>query len=325
MMNFKRLCALILALFMVAQMIPGSPVALAVPADPQVTDVATYTAAPGSIPLNKEGYYWDASNLYYAAGNGSAYSTYTLSSLGVKLADLNQVSTVSLGGKSVKLQFAPGKGRTVLTVAGSNVQAPTNFTANGSAYTYDTAVSSADGVLQTYHRPEYILHTEDLLLEQTFKIDALPVSTPTLGTANSALATNGLCFYMTQRSGAYNAVMLASIHNTASGLVLYLADGTGANNSPSGTAVMLGRTLGQTFTLGTQWNTDDSVDVYIDGVYVKTVEHITRTFTAIGGSQVVYKYSNLTGNAKFTISDIAVYYGVPTSLADEAAIDLGDL
>lgn len=322
MKKFQRLWALVLALILVAQMIPANPVARAVSVDSAGTTAASYTSAPGSIPLNKEGYYWDQNNLYYASGDGSAYSTYALSSLNVKLTDLNQVFTVNIGGKNVKLQFAPGTGSTLLAMS-TNAQTPTNFTANGGAYTYDNSVKSGDGVLQTYNRPNNISHSGDMLLTQTLKIEALPVSVPTISTPASAVSSTGLCFFMTERSGAYNITMLASIHNTAGGLVLYLADGS--TTDTKGTAVALNRRVGQTFTLGTQWNRDESVDVYVDGIYLTTVENVTRTFTAIGGSQVVYKYGNLAGIAKFTISDIVVYKGVPTSLAEEAALNLGDL
>lgn len=163
----------------------------------------------------------------------------------------------------------------------------------------------------------------DLMLQQTFFVEAMPKSAPGFIDEQGTTTARGLTFWIGDRgAGDWQDIRLAlfGLHNTDDGLVLYVASGATGAGYPSGTTIKLGRKVGEKFTLGTQWNKDNSVDVYVDGVFVKTVKDVTRAYVASqANSNVNYKFANLSGDTRIVITDATVSVGIPTSLAEEMA------
>lgn len=159
--------------------------------------------------------------------------------------------------------------------------------------------------------------TSDYFMEQTICVYELPETEPTYISA-SGYAT-GLAFMLGDRhntpENGWISGLVGSLHNVDGKVVLCVT------NTDGGTPVDLGVTLGETFVLGTQWNTDDTVDVYVNGVYLKTVENGTLDmYWTMNYDGIMYYYapnSIAAGQAHVTFADIAVYMGTYASVAKE--------
>ena len=274
---------------------------------------------------------------YYLEEDGNALYTIPLSDLGINELDYNgsisfsgtlfaeNGSTATLGENVADLYFALDVSSTTTYYGFPNRFNESNSfaTVGNGVYCFDTSDTSIDAVQSNYligmGVQNNVLHsTHTQYIDQTLYIEDMPVAEYAY---NGSDTLNGYTFILGDRTGSSdgywsNKALCCTIMNSNDGeLTLYVAD----NSSEGYTEVGLGRNLGETFTLGTQWNLDESLDIYIDGIYVNTIENVTRAVTGANNNLSIYYYrpSSLDDKVKLTVSNIAIYSGIPVSIADE--------
>lgn len=232
-------------------------------------------------------------------------------------------ATVTIAGKLKSYDVNPGDWTQLAVFDSStfNRSATKNFAVSGGAFCFDnetlldsaTTVTNGDimnaftcsaGIKDALDHNAY-----DIMLEQTLRIDALPVK----GVNDHGvfygdqLTARGYSFYMSDRVAGTNGqdnIMLCTIQNEGDGkLSLYIVNEK-RYSAYGSTAIDLGRSLGEEFKLTTVWNKDNSVDVYVDGAYVESVQSGTRTLYYVGNDSVGFRFANLDGYAKITVTDV---------------------
>lgn len=330
----RRFLALLLALMMVLQIVPAVGAA-----DVQQVNAA-YTDTSSSISADTVGYYWDGAYLYYA--DGAKVNAYSLTSLGVKLTDYNQVHNVTIGGTTIAVKFCSVPADVLSAAATAKLHPTQNYNMGVSGNTISFSNMAADSTITDASKAKptatfvvaedtsYGL-TDSIVLEQTLCFDALPES----GKVNQsfeyvsgmtyAYGPSSFMYYREPATG--NAMILAAtVQNEGGKLVMYLCN-NGQYSAGVSATVDLGKTLGETFQLSIRWNPDYSAVIYVDGVEKGRVEAglAGRVIGAMYARGVCYgvSYSNLEGDAKFTVTDLKVTSAGAMSVAqDTTSADL---
>lgn len=263
-----------------------------------------------------------------SGSSGTKRVDLSFSKLGISVLYSNQVVPVQveLIGSSGTARLSDSTAKIYLTVKPSSriLYFPNHL--NKSSYNWDISSSSqwvldtsstvnteyTDAFLGSGGSSKVDHQARNLLMQQTIRIDALPVEDFSYNDTTS----NGLLMYMVDRydvdgdgnpDGQYTYGILGSIRNAGGGnLVLHV----GPNAQ-----FKLNRKLGQTFTLGMQWNMDDTVDVYVDYVYIGSVANGTLALPWAGSDNITYNYRDLSDDVKVTLSGVAVYEGIPAANA----------
>lgn len=250
--------------------------------------------------------------------------------LGIQVLYSNQVVPVQveLSNSTHTAYLAKDTASVYLTVKPSTKLYTFSKLLNTGSYNWDTSTSNkyildtsytitntqqTDAALLGKSDSKNVNHVaNNLHLQQTIKIESLPVEE----FSYNGTASNGLLIYMVDRydidgdgvlDGQYTYGILASIRNAGSGdLRLHIADKA---------QFRLNRKVGDTFTLGMQWNTDDTLDIYVDGVYIGSVEQATLNMPFSGADNVTYSYRDLNDDVRITLSDIFIYKGIPAANA----------
>jgi len=192
-----------------------------------------------------------------------------------------------------------------------------NFTA------YMGAVSSEDIVTMDQTKPVF--------LQQTIQIDALPVYTGgSVIMSNSSMA-KGMAFSITKRphsATGWASMFLGSIQQVANGeLALFIADRVTYSTNHKAPPLMLGVKVGEKFELGVMWSPDSSAQIYVNGKCIASYSEATRNtyYSNSVGAYYHCNYTNITEDAKFTVSDIKMYSQNPygdVQLANEDVMTL---
>ena len=205
-------------------------------------------------------------------------------------------------------------GTTKMTVTNTAVYVP--------GYTSITQEITQDVISEMVGNVEEVRYdiTHNMHIQQTIEIETMPEGTYTY---NGTSTAGGYSFYLGDRTdGDYNnnKSLHGTIINTGDqNLTLFVAD----NSAAGYTAVDLGRKIGDKFVLGTQWNTDESLDIYVDGIYKTTIENVTRSVPGANNNLVLSynRASDLSDAIKLTISNVVIHNKIPVSIADELGMD----
>lgn len=273
-----------------------------------------------------------------AAVNGQTVEiAIPLTEAGIVLTDYNEKVTYNvtiteengteakLAFENCELQLNLNHGAQLFALDGTTVNnyGGFSFDADTGVITLNQNVAN-DLWLQTYSI-EVNHATADFYMEQSICVHALPSSEPAYVPGPGGYAT-GLAIMLGDRDNnptGHVSTMLGTLHNVDGALWLCVA------NAEGGIPVDLGVNLGEAFVLGTQWNRDNTVDIYVNGVYLKTVENGMLDMAGTMGSGVMYYYIanssdgtvNLQGAADVTISDVTVNEGTYARLANEITKD----
>ena len=116
-----------------------------------------------------------------------------------------------------------------------------------------------------------ITHNRNMLLEQVVEILKME------GTSGS--------YQTILEDAAAGKYLYAKVYADAENK-LYLTDKAAVS------AIALGKTVGQKFTLGLKWGTDESVTVYVDGTVVGTIENASCTGSVCGKNAITLRYED---------------------------------
>ncbi len=198
-----------------------------------------------------------------------------------------------------------------------------DFQTESGKYVFDTATHGTNAIAWNYLMgmavQNNVLHTtHDMYIQQTICVEAMPETSYVYGGTQTV---GGYSFYIGDRTGGdynNNKSLLCTVMNNGGSLTLYVSD-----NSENGyTAVDLNRKLGDVFSLGTQWNKDGSLDIFVDGIYKQTLPSVTKSLAGASNNLVLAytRQADLSDEVKFTISNVAIYNAVPMSIEEDAKI-----
>ncbi|MBQ8747726.1 MAG: exo-alpha-sialidase, partial [Clostridia bacterium] len=165
--------------------------------------------------------------------------------------------------------------------------------------------------------------TLDTVFEYTFRANAMPVYE--VGYDNefwSYMATAGFMYWMTD---AANHIASMGIINTDIGLVFVAQDPAGYQSYP------LNKHIGDTFRVGTVWQPDGDIILYIDGVPVtvfKNIEITPRINESLDPTAIVLnimrsvdRAESEADNISVDITNIAIGKGYGNSVIDSVTFD----
>ena len=306
------------------------------------------------------GAYWDKENLYFGVNYENA-STLTLTVNGVEYVEAleagntNAVITVPFQGvgvnsldynSSIPVQAVLSNGNDTASLGENAIDLFICINPTGSLYAFPARMNLVKNFVDANATGEYLFDTSthgdsavvgnyamgmglqngvkhtthNMHIQQTIQIETMPEGTYTY---NGTSTAGGYSFYLGDRTnGDYhnNKSLHCTIINTGDeNLTLFVAD----NSAAGYTAVDLGRKIGDKFVLGTQWNTDESLDIYVDGIYKTTIENVTRSVSGANNNLVLgyNRTSDLSDTIKLTISNVVIHNKVPVSIADELGLD----
>lgn len=263
-----------------------------------------------------------------SGSSGTKRVDLSFSKLGISVLYSNQVVPVQveLIGSAGTAYLAEDTAKIYLTVKPSSriIYFPNHVnksfynwaTPSSGVYVLDTSstinTDNTDAYLASGSNSKIDHTARNLMMQQTICIERMPVET----FSYNATSSNGLLMFMVDRQdvdgdgqldGQFTYGILGSIVNAgAKGLVLHL----GPNAQ-----FLLNRKLGDTFKLGLQWNMDDTADVYVDYVYIGSVEDATLVLPWSGSDNITYDYRDLSDDVKVTLSGVTVYEGIPAANA----------
>lgn len=302
------------------------------------------------------GAYWDKTNLYFGVNYENATSL-TLTVNGVEMvtaldaAATSAVITVPLADtgamnldyhSSIAIQAVLSDGTSTAALGETAIDLYFCLKPTGSLYAFPNRINIVKNFVDANSTGEYVFDTSthgdaasasnyamgmglqngvkhtthDMHIQQTILIEAMPEAAYSY---NGTSTAGGYSFYIGDRTGGdyhNNKSLHCTIINTGDGnLTLYVADNSAAGH----TAVDLGRKLGQRFVLGAQWNTDGSLDVYVDGIYKTSIKNVTRSVAGANNNLVLSynRASDLRDTVKLTVSEVTIYNRIPVSIADE--------
>jgi len=149
-------------------------------------------------------------------------------------------------------------------------------------------------------------HSLDVLTEIKMNISAMPEGS---GTIQNDFAAQGVYLWvsdldrLTPKPGGsgYNTngyYSFANIYNSGSGALTI--------KGRNGPTVALGKKVGDTFTLGYLWKTDDSVDIYVDGVPKGTIPAYTKYVSGAGADVLQIRAQSPVSGSATTVSIYSV-------------------
>ena len=167
-------------------------------------------------------------------------------------------------------------------------------------------------------------HSRDLTLVQTIRVDAMPLDQKMVPQRGHSVMGTGYYFWMVDGvKGGAKELIFANMYNSSKhGLVLQIETGSGSFSE-----VVLGKKVGETFTLGLEWCADDTANVYVDGVIKGSAELVTWTNASVDSRG--HDGFNLSGFAdgemKVTVSNVhltpgGVFNSVQEELTPEAVL-----
>jgi len=140
-------------------------------------------------------------------------------------------------------------------------------------------VSANNGEATLSRNPSYVGktniaqldHTKDVMLTQTLNIAQMGLDNPKAETEPDRLTGTNYFFYLMDGGlGMEKTFMLVNIYNSSTqGLVAQVQQ-----VDMKMVEVPLGKTVGETFELGTLWGADGTATIYVDGVKLATVENV---------------------------------------------------
>ncbi len=150
---------------------------------------------------------------------------------------------------------------------GSNLAGTKVIVSDVSITSSYTTASKVDTLMIREEGLAEVDHTVNMLFNQTLKVNAMPVGQPMASGVRYNMAGTGYMFYLVDGPSGTNLkyFTLANMYNDAErGLVLQVQRGVGDQY----TEVVLGKKVGDTFTLGYLSYLDNTVEVFVDGVSV---------------------------------------------------------
>lgn len=141
-------------------------------------------------------------------------------------------------------------------------------------------------------------------VEFDFQANNMPIydETATQTQNPDAFACYGVNWILADASNSqkYSNVVAAGIYNSADGLILVL-------RGPNTEQIPLNRKVGDLFRITMNWNTDNSLDVYIDGELLHTVSNMAQWVSSVGDCAFVLNMIRDLENPTSAADDMDVY------------------
>ena len=217
---------------------------------------------------------------------------------------------------SEQLNAVPFNKMSQLNGAGLSVTATTA--------SWDTENKTVTGLYQLGY--QFVDHSKDMLVQQTLKIDNLPVGGGTF--SNDQTADD--CYYFwvsdvvaTSNAAANGKALFCDVYRKDDEGNLYLRVCYDRSIANAEDGIALGKKLGETFRLSVQWNANDTVAVYVDGALLQSLSNATWGKNQYMGAKCIQLRHNATtaGNrVQFTVSDFGVAVASVNSVLEEMTV-----
>ena len=241
--------------------------------------------------------------------NGVVELAIPMSAFDFNLTDYNQA--VPFAAKLIKGETTATLTAEVLNFSGdvAELLALANYTKDNGPWTLLTNSIGYNGTMPgkvnyVYKINNNIDHNELFILSNEFEFNALPISDGKF--EKTSTQGNGFYYYFgDEHDTTRNGKTIAGAIYTEDGtnLKLRISGGQGVE----GTVVELGKTVGEKFRLTQYWYPNDTLELYVDGVLVATIENASLTTSYLGIDVITYRYYSAEENAsvkvKFTLSN----------------------
>ena len=225
------------------------------------------------------------------SANGVCEIGIPLSDIGFNPTDYNQ--TVDFSATLIKNGAAIKLNAEFLNFSGSiaEVQTLGNYTKNSGPFTlqptFATYIGAENGKEDYMYKVNTGLdHSQQIVMSNDFRFDALPISD---GTILAASRADGFYYYFSDEDATtrLGRTVFAAIF-TPDGTNLKLRIGNGV--AGEGEVFDLNRTLGETFRVTFYWNPDDTLEIFVDGVLKGILENASYATSYMGVDVVSYRY-----------------------------------
>lgn len=241
------------------------------------------------------------------AETGTVEICIPLTAVGFNLTDYNQ--SVDFSAKLYKGETESELQAILLNFSGdvAELQPLASYTKDNGPWTLLTNSINYDGYAPgkrnyAYKTSNAIDNSNLFILSHEFQFDALPGTTGAQTTASQA---DGFHYYFSNEDATrYGTTIFVAIFNDG-GETLKLRIGQGEGQT--GYVFDLGKTLGEKFRITYYWYPNNSLDIFVDGVLIGTVEDAGYATSYLGIGVICYNYwsakEDASAELEFTISN----------------------